>query len=165
MSIFEVGRLCVKLAGRDAGKKCVVVDLIDSNYVVVDGMTRRKKVNIKHLEPLDKILEIKSGASHNDVKKVFDSIGLTVFETKPKEAKERPKHMKKVKVKKEVKPKAAKKEEPKAEAKEEKKVEEKKEVKKEVKEEKKEEPKEEKKEVVPEAKPEEKPSEEIKEVI
>ena len=53
MSIFEVGRLCVKLAGRDSGKKCVVVEKVDQQYVLVDGATRRKKVNIRHFEPLD----------------------------------------------------------------------------------------------------------------
>ncbi len=168
MSIFEVGRLCVKLAGRDAGKKCVVVDSIDVNYVMVDGATRRKKVNIKHLEPLDQVLDIKSGASHSDVKTAFEKIGVKVVDTKSKEAKERPKRMKKAKVKPEPKAKEAK---PK---KEEKKVEEKaeKEVKKEelkpVEEKKEEASKEvENEEAVPEEKPvaEEEPSEEIKEVI
>ena len=51
MSIFSVGRVCVKIAGRDAGRKCVVVQQVNDHYVVVDGNTRRKKVNINHLEP------------------------------------------------------------------------------------------------------------------
>ena len=46
MSIFEVGRICVKLAGRDAGSKCVIVEELDNHYVLVDGDVRRKKVNI-----------------------------------------------------------------------------------------------------------------------
>ena len=59
MSIFEVGRICVKLAGRDAGRKCVIVEELDNHYVLVDGDVRRKKVNICHLEPLEEMLDIK----------------------------------------------------------------------------------------------------------
>jgi len=94
MSIFNVGRVCVKLAGRDAGKKCVVVEQIDARFVMVDGGTRRKKVSTKHLEPLAQTVEIKEKASHDDVKKVFDKLGLKVWETKAKKATERPKKQK-----------------------------------------------------------------------
>ena len=59
MSIYEIGRVCVKIAGRDAGRKCVVVEAVDDKFVTVDGNVRRKKVNIKHLEPLADVLEIK----------------------------------------------------------------------------------------------------------
>lgn len=86
MALFEVGRLCVKLAGRDAGLKCVVVDVIDHVYVLVDGETRRKKVNIRHLEPLDELIEIKAGAAHEEVKKVLSKLGLEARETNPKHA-------------------------------------------------------------------------------
>lgn len=107
--IFDVGRVCMKIAGRDAGKKCVVVESLDNTYVLVDGATRRKKVNIKHLEPLSETLEIEAKASHEDVKKAFESLGVKVLETKAKKAAERPKKVKKKKVK-PVKEKKAKKE-------------------------------------------------------
>ncbi len=96
--MFEVGRLCVKIAGRDAGKECVVVDVIDDNFVLIDGRTRRRKCNLKHLEPLDKVLDIKKGASHDDVKKAFAAIGIEIVDSKPKEHGERPKKQKKKKV-------------------------------------------------------------------
>ncbi len=86
MALFEVGRLCVKLAGRDAGLKCVVVDVIDHVYVLVDGATRRKKVNIRHLEPLDELIEIKAGASHDAVKSALKKAGIEARETTPKQA-------------------------------------------------------------------------------
>lgn len=41
--MLEVGRVCVKTAGRDATKLCVVVEEIDETFVLVDGNTRRKK--------------------------------------------------------------------------------------------------------------------------
>ena len=59
--IFEVGRVCIKVAGRDAGNKCVVIEVIDNNYVMIDGMTRRRKCNIVHLEPLKEIIKINTG--------------------------------------------------------------------------------------------------------
>lgn len=95
MSLFTVGRLCVKLAGRDAGKKCVVVESMGDSYVLVDGATRRKKVNIKHLEPLAETVEIKSKASHEDVKKAFQKLGLETCERKSRIPTHRPKKQKK----------------------------------------------------------------------
>ncbi len=97
MSIFEVGRLCAKIAGRDAGRTCVVVEDLGKGYVLVDGDVRRKKVNVKHLEPMDKTVELKAKTSHAEVKKAFEKLGLAVWETKPKKAAERPKKQKKKK--------------------------------------------------------------------
>ncbi len=90
MNIITVGRMCVKLAGRDAGRKCVIVDESSYPLVLVDGNVRRKKVNVKHLEPLATMLEITSGAPHEEVKKAFEKSGLEVWDTTPKEAKPRP---------------------------------------------------------------------------
>lgn len=94
MSLYEVGRMCLKIAGRDAGRKCVVVESGDI-FVVVDGDVRRKKVNIKHLEPLPEVIEIKAKASHEDVANAFKKLGLTVWEKKSKKVAERPKRVKK----------------------------------------------------------------------
>lgn len=106
--MFEIGRLCIKIAGRDAGKKCVIVEKIDNVHVLIDGETRRRKCNINHLEPLNKKLEVNDKASHDEIKAVFEKEGYSVRETKPKKAKPRLKkqHKKKekpVKVPKEVK--------------------------------------------------------------
>tara|TARA_Y100000310_G_scaffold329367_1_gene399055 strand:- start:633 stop:1079 length:447 start_codon:yes stop_codon:yes gene_type:complete len=117
MTLYEVGRMCMKIAGRDAGRKCVVVEVVDDRFVVIDGDVRRKKVNIKHLEPLADKIEIKDKAAHADVKTAFDRLGLTVWEKKAKKVPARQKKQKKKKVVAE-KPKKAK-ETKKAEAKEE----------------------------------------------
>ncbi len=89
--MLEPGRLCVKVAGRDAGKKCVVVDVVDKSRVLIDGETRRRKCNITHLEPLEKTIKIKKGASHSEVAGEFKKLGLQARETKPKKAGEKPK--------------------------------------------------------------------------
>jgi LSU ribosomal protein L14E len=67
MSIIEVGRICVKTRGREAGKKCVIVDIIDENYVLVTGPkdvngVKRRRVNILHIEPTDKKININKGS-------------------------------------------------------------------------------------------------------
>jgi large subunit ribosomal protein L14e len=61
MPAIEVGRICVKIAGREAGEKCVIVEVIDDKFVEVVGTSmKNRKCNIKHLEPLDQTIEIKS---------------------------------------------------------------------------------------------------------
>jgi len=118
---IEIGRLCIKLAGRDAGKKCVILQLIDKSYVLIDGETRRRKCNIAHLEPLDEKIEISESAEHSEVVKAFKKLGIDLIEKKSKEKKERPKKQRKVKKKPEVsakKKKEAKKAEKKAQKKE-----------------------------------------------
>ena len=90
----EVGRVCVKIAGRDSNKTCVIVEVIDQNYVIIDGETRRRKCNIDHLEPLNKVLELKKGASHAEVRKAFEKLNIEVKDTKPKKAAERAKKAK-----------------------------------------------------------------------
>lgn len=83
----DIGRICVKIAGRDAGKRCIIVDILDENYVLIDGNTRRKKCNISHLEPTEKVLDVKKGASHEDVVKLFETEKLDYRkETKSKES-------------------------------------------------------------------------------
>lgn len=84
---MEVGRMCVKLAGRETGKKCVIVDLVDENFVLVCGPeVKRRKCNVRHLQQLGKRFEIKKGASDADIAKVM---GVQFKERKP--AKELPK--------------------------------------------------------------------------
>ena len=82
--VLTIGRMCVKTAGRDAGKRAVIVDVVDANFVMIDGETRRRKCNILHLEPLDQVIDIKKGASHDDVRDVFKELKITVRDTKPK---------------------------------------------------------------------------------
>ena len=95
--MIEKGRLCVKTAGRDAGLKCVIVEIIDNSYVIIDGETRRKKCNIAHLELLDSVLPIKDG-SRDEVKSVFASdLKIELKDKKPKEKTERPRKQRKEK--------------------------------------------------------------------
>jgi len=93
--MIEIGRICVKTAGRDAGLKCVIVDVLDDKFVLIDGETRRRKCNILHLEPLKDTLKIKKNISHESVKKEFEKLGLKSRETKPKQKTEKPRKKRK----------------------------------------------------------------------
>src|SRR3989338_4165315 len=87
--MIEIGRLCIKTAGRDAGLKCVIVDILDNKFVLIDGETRRRKCNILHLEPLKDTIKIEKNASHEELKEEFEKLGLKIRETKPKQKTER----------------------------------------------------------------------------
>ncbi len=93
--MIEVGRLCLKLAGRDSGKKCVIVEILDKNFVKIDGQTRRRKCNVLHIEPLKEVIKIKKGASHDEIKSEFKKLGIEIVDTTPKEKKQRPKKSRK----------------------------------------------------------------------
>lgn len=93
--MIEIGRLCIKLAGRDAGLKCVVVDILDDKFVLIDGETRRRKCNILHIEPLKDIIKIKKNDSHETIKEEFEKLGLKARETNPKQKTERPRKKRK----------------------------------------------------------------------
>jgi len=88
--MIEIGRVCVKLAGRDASKKCVIVDILDDKFVLIDGETRRRRCNILHLEPLTQVVKIKKNSSHEEVAKALKEIGVEARETKPKPKSQRP---------------------------------------------------------------------------
>ena len=83
--MIEIGRIVVKIAGRDAGKKAVVVDILDDTYILLDGETRRRKCNVLHVEPLKDVIKIEKNASHSDVTAALKEIGIEVRNTKPKQ--------------------------------------------------------------------------------
>jgi len=93
--MIEIGRLGIKTAGRDAGLKCVIVDVLDDKFVLIDGETRRRKCNVLHLEPLKDAIKIKKNASHEEIMKEFEKLGLKARETKPKSKTERPRKKRK----------------------------------------------------------------------
>jgi len=91
---MEVGQVCLKIAGRDAGKKCVVLN-VEKNFALIDGETRRRKVNLLHIFPTNEIVKIKKDASHDEVVKVLgieEEVSKFKKETKQKTVK--PKHVK-----------------------------------------------------------------------
>ena len=58
----------MKTQGREKGNKCVIIDVIDRNFVVVTGPeVKRRRVNMDHLMPLDETVSIQRNATDEEV--------------------------------------------------------------------------------------------------
>jgi len=82
VAALEVGRVCLKVAGREAGKYCVVLKKMDNTFVLVTGPktltgVKRRRCNVEHLEPTSYALKIDTEADDDVVIKAYDAIGLT----------------------------------------------------------------------------------------
>ncbi|MFQ6095515.1 MAG: 50S ribosomal protein L14e [Candidatus Bathyarchaeia archaeon] len=80
MPAIEVGRICVKTAGREAGKRCVIVDIIDKNFVLITGPKsitgiKRRRTNINHIKPTEEKIKIRRGASDEEVAEALSETG------------------------------------------------------------------------------------------
>lgn len=90
MPAIEVGRICVKLAGRETGKKCVIIDVMDKSFVLITGPqkatgVKRRRANINHLKPLQEKIKIPRGASDKEITatlKATSKLGETTPKTK-----------------------------------------------------------------------------------
>jgi large subunit ribosomal protein L14e len=87
MVSLEIGRVCLKIVGREAGKQCVVIKKLkdekskSESFVLVTGPKmltgiKRRKCNISHLEPTQYNLEIIEDASDEDVIAAYKKAGL-----------------------------------------------------------------------------------------
>lgn len=92
MPAIEVGRICLKLNGREAGRKCVIVAVIDKNFVLITGPknltgVKRRRVNINHIEPLEDKISVKRGVSDEEIMEALKTAGKIeemVQKVKPK---------------------------------------------------------------------------------
>ena len=80
MPAIEVGRVCVKMAGRETGRKCIVVDVMDKSFVLVTGPkkvtgVKRRRANINHVAPLEDTIKVKRGASDEEVTQTLEAAG------------------------------------------------------------------------------------------
>lgn len=86
MVSLEVGRVCMKIAGREAGKYCVIIKPAgkskeDKSFVFVTGPRlltgiKRRRANIDHLQPTDYKLELKEDAPDEEIIEAFEKAGL-----------------------------------------------------------------------------------------
>lgn len=79
--MLDVGRMCVKTAGREAGKFCVIVAILDDGFAMVTGPkavtnVKRRKCNPDHLEPTPEVIKIKKNASDDDVMSAYKKQGI-----------------------------------------------------------------------------------------
>ena len=82
MTALDIGQICVKKLGRESGKKCIVVDIIDKSFVLVTGPealsgVKRRRANVNHLKPIVGKLNVSRQASDEDIIKAVKSEGRT----------------------------------------------------------------------------------------
>lgn len=75
MVAIQIGRVCVKTQGREKGLKCIIADIIDKNFLLVTGPpkisgVKRRRVNVKHIQPLDYMIDINRGMSDEKIEEV-----------------------------------------------------------------------------------------------
>ena len=91
MPAIEVGRICTKQIGRENGKKCVIIDVMDKSFVLVTGPkkitgVKRRRVNINHVMPLQDKIEVKRGASDEEVTQALEAAGKLSEKIQPAKA-------------------------------------------------------------------------------
>jgi large subunit ribosomal protein L14e len=79
--MLDIGRVCVKTAGREAGKYCVIVKKMEESFVLITGPksvtgVKRRRCNTNHLEPTMDKVKIKEDASDSEVEKALKEIGF-----------------------------------------------------------------------------------------
>jgi large subunit ribosomal protein L14e len=77
---MEIGRICIKNLGREAGKKCVIIDLVDKNFVLITGpkattSIKRRRANINHLQITQEKIDINRGATDEEVTEALKAAG------------------------------------------------------------------------------------------
>lgn len=88
MVVLEVGRVCLKIAGREAGKYCIVIKPAgkskeEKSFVFVTGPrlltgVKRRKCNIDHLKATEYKLEISDDATDEQVIAAYEKAGLII---------------------------------------------------------------------------------------
>ncbi len=81
MVSLEVGRVCLKTAGDESGKPCIVIKKMSGSFVLVTGPklltgVKRRRSNIEHLKPTQNILEIKEDATDEEVIEAYKKANL-----------------------------------------------------------------------------------------
>lgn len=87
MVSLQVGQVCLKIVGREAGKVCTVVKKLSEGkgksqpFVLVTGPkllsgVKRRRCNIEHLEATQYTLGIKEDASDEEVIEAYKKAGL-----------------------------------------------------------------------------------------
>ena len=79
--MIEVGSVCLKTVGREAGSYCVVLKKVNQSFVSVTGPNlltgvKRRRCNTNHLQPTDYRLEIKEDANDEEVIAAYEKANL-----------------------------------------------------------------------------------------
>lgn len=79
--MLELGRIVLKIAGREAGKYAVIVEGVKDNFVLITGPksitgVKRRKCNIDHIEPTEHKFDIGAKADDASIEGLWKGSGL-----------------------------------------------------------------------------------------
>jgi large subunit ribosomal protein L14e len=75
----EVGRVALINYGSLSGRLCVIVDILNTSRVLVDGPTtgvRRQEISIHRIQLTEFVLSVTIGVKRVDLKKAIEDFGL-----------------------------------------------------------------------------------------
>lgn len=66
--LLDVGRVCIKKFGRDAGDRAVITGVEENGFVriVTERRNKERRCNPRHLEFLNQIVDVKSKSAIDD---------------------------------------------------------------------------------------------------
>lgn len=72
MALIEIGRVCIKKYGRDAGSRAVITKVLENGFVsvVTSVRQRERRCNTNHLEFLNEVINV------NDKEQVNKTLGI-----------------------------------------------------------------------------------------
>ena len=107
--LIEKGRVCLKIAGREAGKYCVALEQPREGFVTIAGpknitRVKRRRCSIFHIEPTEHTVDV-GGGTDMELESgwkgsgLIEKLGIEVPKKKAtsKEKKERPRKVRKKK--------------------------------------------------------------------
>ncbi len=69
---MEIGQVCIKTKGREAGRKVVILSKVKEGKVLIDGAkVKRKNCNVMHLFPLKEKISVSADTKHEDLVKIL----------------------------------------------------------------------------------------------
>ncbi len=88
VKLIDIGRIVVIIQGRRAGRKAVVVDIVDENFVIVTGPktingVKRRRMNVDHIIPINMKIDIERGADDEAVLEKLKERDLEKFMAEP----------------------------------------------------------------------------------
>src|SRR3989338_814616 len=91
-----IGRLCTKLTGRESGRTAIIVEVLEGNFVIIDGHVKRRRCNLAHLELSPQQLNLPTAASSEEISKLLEKQGISItqpnkkFQPKQKSSSQKP---------------------------------------------------------------------------
>jgi len=71
MALLEIGSVCIKTCGKEAGEKAVILEIINDKQVMVIGSkVKKRKCNKAHLVPIGEKISVTKSITQKELQKL-----------------------------------------------------------------------------------------------